>query len=65
MVNNEPQIDSAAIFELRDAARIIGVNPSTITRWTVRGLLTCRIRKVNGRRVWRGSELLRVWRMLY
>ena len=64
MTQTEPNVALTGKYELRDAARLLGVSPSTITKWTAAGKLRAGIRRVNGRRYWTGNELLRVWRAI-
>ena len=63
MVNEEPKVIPSARYELREAAEILGVSPTTLSKWTNEGKIKYGIKKVNGRRFWLGSELLRAWRM--
>lgn len=62
MVASEPKINPDAKYELRQVAKILDVHISTIDRWTRLGLMHCTIRKTNHRRVWTGTEIIRVWR---
>lgn len=61
MITTPPDVIDSAKYELREAAKALGVSPSTIDKWTRKGVLKCRIRKANGRRYWTGADLLRVW----
>jgi len=65
MIIEIPNINPLGRYELRDAAKALQVNKSTINRWTNAGLLCCQLRKANGRRVWAGSELIRFWKANY
>lgn len=62
MVNIEPQVSPQGRYGLTEAAKALGINPSTLQRYTERGLIKCSIRKSNGRRFWTGAELIRLWR---
>jgi excisionase family DNA binding protein len=61
MLNSPPDIIQSGKYELREAAKALGVSTSTIDKWTRKGVLKCQIRKANGRRYWTGAELLRAW----
>jgi len=54
-------VNESSMYELRDAAELLGVSKSTIQRWSREGKLKYSIRKVNNRRVWYGSELKKCW----
>lgn len=61
MIANLPHVDSAGRYSLADTARILGVSPSTILRWTRAGHMRCLYRPVNHRPTWSGEEIIRVW----
>lgn len=65
MVPTLPEIQINSRYELKDVAAILGVSPSTIQRWTRKGLIRCQYRKVNNRRVWTGMEIMRIWKAMY
>ncbi len=62
MRTEQPNVIENARYELRETAEALGVNASTITRWTRAGLMRCQIRKTNRRQVWTGAEIIRIWR---
>ena len=64
MVTKEPNVSPDERFELRDTARILGVSPSTISKWTAAGKIRCSFQKLNGRRCWRGKDIIQAWRVL-
>ena len=64
MIATEPHVSLTAKYELREAAKILQVSTSTITKWTARGKLRAGVKRVNGRRFWTGYELLRAWRSI-
>lgn len=61
MIKEQPQVEPKAKYELRDAAKVLEVSKSSIAKWTEKGLLRARRKRVNGRRFWTGAELLRLW----
>lgn len=61
MKNETKDIRQEGLYELREAAEVLGVSPSTIHRWTQKGLIVCYYRKANRRRVWKGKELIKAW----
>lgn len=61
MITEEPKIKANQRFELREAAEVLDVSPSTIIRWTKVGILSAAIRRTNGRRIWSGAELIKCW----
>lgn len=62
MTEIEPAINTNGKYGLSEAAEMLGVSPATINRWTAAGMMHAGRRRVNGRRFWTGSEILRAWR---
>lgn len=62
MTTIEPKISPLARLELREAAEALGVNKSTILRWTRKGILRAGVKRSNCRKFWTGAELIRLWR---
>lgn len=61
MTNEIPKVDRKGKYELKAASAALGVNGSTLLRYTHMGLITCGIKKCNKRRYWTGEELIRFW----
>lgn len=64
MTTSPPKINADGFYELRDAAKALGVHKATLSRWAKEGLIKTSIRRSNNRRVFLGKELMRFWRML-
>ena len=64
MVKNEPEVSPTARYELKDASEALGIHKSTLLNWTKKGHIKAGVRKVNGRKVWLGSELVRCWKAM-
>lgn len=65
MVKTQPTVDFDGKYQITDTANALGVHVSTVDRWTRSGIMTCTVRRANGRRVWSGKEIVRVWRAMY
>lgn len=65
MIATEPRVTPTGLYEAKAAAEALGISRQTLHSYTRQGLLAASIRKTNGRRVWRGSELIRIWRIIY
>lgn len=63
MTTTEPAVSPTGLYELRDAARLLGVSKASVLRWTRQGHMPCSIRKANNRRVWTGQTILRMWKI--
>ncbi len=64
MCVEEPNVRPTDRYELRDASAALGIHKSTLLNWTKQGYIKAGIRKVNGRRCWLGSEIIRCWRAM-
>jgi hypothetical protein len=62
MTQTEPQVVETAQYELREAAKALKVSTSCVIKWTEKGLLRAKRKRLNGRRYWTGAEILRAWR---
>lgn len=65
MTTTRPNVKPEALYQLGEAATLLGIGQSTLHRYTERGLCKASIRRSNGRRVWKGAELLKLWNIVY
>lgn len=61
MTTTRPDINPEGLYELKDAAAALAISRSTLHRMTERGDIKARVRRVNGHRIWKGSDLIRLW----
>lgn len=52
-------ISKTGRYSTTEAASLLGVNRSTLSRWLERGVIKCGYRRHNNRRFYEGSELIR------
>ena len=62
MTKEQPQVSATGKYELREAAQALDVSTSTLTKWAAAGKINYGIKKINGRRFFFGSEIIRAWR---
>lgn len=48
-------------YSTKAASECLGISERTLLRWADKGLIKKRTRKVNGRAVFRGDELIALW----
>ena len=65
MTHTRPQVAPDGLYQLKEAAAALQVDKSTLLRYTQRGLCKATIRRCNGFRIWKGSELLKLWYYIY
>ncbi len=68
MRSTEPVCERTGLYTLSEAAAILGIDKSTVTRAANRtdgAQLPYRVRKSNGRRVFLGQDLINWWRLCY
>ena len=61
MIAEPPQVDAKGLYTAAQAAQALGVSKRTVYRWESEGRLRLYVRKGTGRRVYKGSDLLRLW----
>lgn len=64
MITKEPEVCPTARYELKDASEALGIHKTTLLNWTKQGHIKAGVRKVNGRKCWLGSEIIRCWRAM-
>jgi len=62
MTPNEPQVADTARYSQREAARLLGIHPNTLRRYTESGKVGCGFHRTNGRPFYMGREIKRLWR---
>ena len=62
MRSNEPQIKVTSRNNISETYNILGVHRHTLRRYTNKGKIRCGYHRVNGRKFYLGSEILRFWR---
>lgn len=68
MTSTEPVCEKTGLYTLSEAAAILGIDKSTVTRACNRtdgAQLPYRVRKSSGRRVFLGQDLINWWRLCY
>lgn len=64
MIKVKPSVNPQGRYQISDTAGALEVHISTVDRWTRAGIMKCGIRRTNGRRVWTGEEIIRVWQTM-
>lgn len=65
MITTRPEVKPDALYQQGEAAAALGIAPSTLHRYTADGLVKSAVRRTNGRRVWEGADLLKLWYFVY
>lgn len=58
----EPEVSLTGRYSIGEASKILGINRSTLRRYTNAGYIKCGFRRESARRFYLGSEILRFWR---
>jgi len=62
MKSNEPQLNLTGRYNIEETCAFLGIHRHTLRRYTNRGKIRCGYHRVNGRKFYLGSEILRFWR---
>lgn len=65
MIATRPQVNPDGLYSRKEAAQALGINPSTLHRYTEQGVIKASTRKGTGKRVWRGEDIIRLWLYIY
>lgn len=65
MTTIEPNVSPTALYEAKATCEALGITPSTLSRYYRSGYIKADVRRVNGRRVYKGSEIIKLWRIVY
>lgn len=52
-------VNQTGLYPIGEAAKILGISRRTLLRHSDEGLIQFRLKRSNGRKVFRGSELIR------
>lgn len=62
MTSIEPQVSENGRYGVMETSRILGIAKGTLRAHTLSGHIRCGYRAANGRKFYRGGEILRFWR---
>lgn len=62
--STEPKLDHRAGYPIGEAAAILGLSRSTMTKYANLGLVRYSVDCVSGRKIFRGEALLKLWRRM-
>lgn len=65
MTTHEPQVNPAALYESKAACEALGISRQTLARYARTGMIKARVRASNNRRVFKGCDIIRLWRYVY
>lgn len=61
MIATRPNVDYKGLYSQAQAARALGVDRHTISRYVKNGYIKVRVRRTDHKTVIAGSEILKVW----
>lgn len=64
MISTRPSVTLDGLYCRKDAAAALGIAPSTLHRYTKQGIIKASTRRT-GARVWKGSEIVKLWNIIY
>lgn len=65
MTRERPAVRADGLYTQADAARLLGVDRHTVARYARDGHLRFRVRRCDGRKVFKGAEIIRCWQSMY
>lgn len=64
MISTRPQVSPDGLYSRKEAAEALGINTSTLHRYTEKGVIKAKTRRT-GERVWKGEDIIRLWYYVY
>lgn len=61
MTTTIPQVPDTGRFNVAQTSLLLGINRSTLRRYTDAGLIRCGFRKTNYKKFYTGQEIKRFW----
>lgn len=61
MTNERPNVALEGRYSINEVTAILGINRSTLRRYTDRGLIKCGRWRTNGRPFYTGRAVLQLW----
>lgn len=65
MISDEPKVNPSGRYGVTMAAKLLGVSTSTVYRYESAGYMKAKTRRATGRKFYEGSEIIKVWRIIY
>ena len=65
MTSTEPKVKADGWYNRKEASEALGIAPSTLHSYTEQGFIKAGARRCSTRRYWKGSEILKLWRIIY
>lgn len=59
----EPKVADNGRYTATETCKALGIHRDTLTRYRKSGRIKATYRKIDGRRVYTGSEIKKIWRM--
>lgn len=65
MIATRPDVTLNGLYSRKEAAKALGINTSTLHRYTERGLIKAHYRRTTNERVWKGEDIIKLWNYCY
>lgn len=62
MTATEPQVSESGRYNVTQTCAILGIHRNTLERWRKASLIKSSLSRINGRRIYTGAEIKRIWR---
>ena len=58
----EPKVNETGRYSVSEACEALGIHRNSLSSYTNSGIIKCGFRKMNGRKFYLGSEIMKFWR---
>jgi len=65
MTTEQPNVNPLGLYGRKETMSVLGIGSTTLYNWSDSGILPCHVRKSNGRKVWKGADIIKAWNLIY
>lgn len=65
MTPTKPNVVPAGLYGRQQTMDALGISSSGLYKYTEQGKLPAQTRRANGRKVWRGQDIINLWNQIY
>ncbi len=61
MISEEPRVALRGLYPIGEAAAALGISRNTLRKYAEEGFIKFHVRRMSNRKLFKGSDLLRLW----
>ena len=65
MTSTKPQVAMDGLYESKQTCEALGISRSCLAKYARSGMIAFSTRRLNGRRVFKGADVIKLWHYVY